>query len=230
VILWLWEGEFERKNVSRQLRELEKQGLEIRWSAGVGPGPYSKFAEAVRQFPNATIVTADDDQWYTRDWLKTLLAARRPGAVVCHRAWAPLARLDGTLMPYVDWMTGQPSRLRRGTGRLPPLCTGVGGVLYPPQALHPDWTNWSLALELAPKADDLWAWANELRAGTPIVFTRTQDGLRRDLPEVPGTGMWHANVERGQNDMQMNAIVKRLNMKRLLARLAKADRRRLNAL
>jgi hypothetical protein len=172
---------------------------------------------------NATIVTADDDSWYMRDWLKTLLAARRPGAVVCHRARSPLATLEGELTSYIDWPQGQPSRLRKGTGRLPPLCTGVGGVLFPPRALHPDWTNWPLAPELAPGNDDhLWAWANELRAGTPIVVTETRDRLRRDLPEVPGTGLWRTNLlsRREKNDVQLKAIVKRLNMTSLLAGLA----------
>ena len=49
------------------------------------------------------------------------------------------------------------------------LFTGVGGVLYPPNSLNDNVTNYDLANELCPNADDIWFWAMAVLNKTKVI-------------------------------------------------------------
>lgn len=167
VVLWLSREPFlmdrgvAPADLPADLRGLEGSRFEIRWTANIGP--YRKLVPALQAY-GGTIVTADDDTLYPRDWLRGLLAmqAQTPGAVCCYRARRMLADCRGGFAPYWRW-----PRLHSQTPRADCLPIGKDGVLYPPGALHPDVTDARRFLALAPTADDIWFKAMALRAGTP---------------------------------------------------------------
>ena len=118
-------------------------------------------------FPNAFIVTADDDVYYQRSWLKELLDDWSEDAptIRCHRAHRLPNLQNGQLAPYRTWEKDVQDEQSRSPSK-DLLPTGLAGVLYYPRSLHPDVTNASVFLSLCPTADDLWFFWQARRANS----------------------------------------------------------------
>lgn len=209
VILWLNEYDepgrpiLSRGTLPESLTRLERRGLTIEWCRNIGS--YCKLIPALRMFPNALIATADDDVYYSRDWLRGLYETyiEDPRSIPCHRAHLMRRAPSGGFLPYREWEYYAPGV----TGPEPLLFpTGVGGILYAPGHLHPDVTNESIFLKLCPKADDVWFKAMALANGTisrkvsalsPRLFSIRYRGDRRLMQDnVCGEG----------NDRQLRAV------------------------
>lgn len=154
VILWLSAEEFCNKEADLpiKIKRLKKRGLTIAWCNNLYS--YKKLIPALENYSDATIVTADDDVYYSKNWLKDLVANYDKDAkeVVCYRA-AKIYIDDGKIeREYVS----KGSLYRRPT--FLHQQTGVGGVLYPPNCFYKDVTNDKKFIELADKNDDLWFW------------------------------------------------------------------------
>lgn len=158
VILWLADSEFpdREKDLPQNLMRLCKEGLQIKWTKDVKS--YKKLIPAIKEFPEAIIVTADDDVYYAPDWLLNLYKAylKRPGCVHCHRCtyfylenekfrWVP-----GGVKAYK-----QASYLHK--------LVGIGGVLYPPHSLHMDVLDEAKFCKFAKTNDDIWFWFMAIR-------------------------------------------------------------------
>ena len=202
VILWI----SDRHSISGLPSPLQRQmrrGLDVRLVPDIGP--YTKIIYALRKFPEYAIVTVDDDSVYAADLIERLHDAftTQPDCVHCHRARAMLFDENGYLKPYREW------RLI-GDGNDAPshmiFPTGVGGVLYPPGALHPEVFNQKIFRTICPTADDVWLKAMTLLNG---VKSKRMIGPHREFPLVPGThtsGLWHINIYAGRNDPQIEAV------------------------
>ena len=79
VILWLAPEDIVR--LPMPIRALTRHGLDIRETRDLRS--YTKIIPALRAFPDAIIVTADDDLFYERHWLLALV-----------RAWGRLEKSD----------------------------------------------------------------------------------------------------------------------------------------
>ena len=135
---------------------------------------FKKIVPSILAFPTAYILICDDDIYYPRNWLKTLVdgSQENPKAI----AAVPLHRFHATsdhqLAPYCDWSFDVQDNLARAPNR-DTLPIGVGGVLYPPNSLHEDTTNIKLILELCPRGDDLWLHAmSKMRDYLPVKVGR----------------------------------------------------------
>lgn len=202
ILLWLDEGQFSLARPS-VLSRLERRGLEVRLAQDLGP--HKKWFGVVNgrnEHDDFPLVTADDDVFYARDWLRALVDAhvREPNSVVAHRVRR--LSLDGTdLAPYSTWRMA-PS----GSRSFANFSTGVGGTLYPPAVLAALAKGGLTFLTCAPRADDVWLHATSLRAGVP---TRHVLGRGTSII-VPvrgarGGGLFDANVGGGGNDDQIRA-------------------------
>jgi hypothetical protein len=171
VVLWLAPGD-----EARLPAEVTALDVDIRtcpdWRS------YKKIVPALMEWPDAHVVTADDDVYYGPDWLAGLVRHADAG-VVCHRAHRITLDATGQPRPYADW--------QRNIGA--PECsrlvfpTGVGGVLYAPGAFHADLCRDDLFQELAPSADDVWLyWMHRLAGSRPAKI-----GGRFRITEWPGT-------------------------------------------
>lgn len=167
VVLWLSEQPYlldagvRASEVPRGLWALQRQGLEIRWTDNLGP--YRKLLPALHEI-GGTIVTADDDVLYPSDWLSGLLAMAQasPGAICCYKARRIMRGSDGEPLSYWRW-----PRYRSPVPSADCFPIGMGGVLYPPDALHESVLDHALASRLAPTSDDIWFNAMALLRGTP---------------------------------------------------------------
>lgn len=169
VVLYLTFEQFGEDGLPRDLVALAKDNpiLEIRdYPRDIRS--YRKLIPALQDFPDAVIVTVDDDVQYHPDMLRDLLRwhERCPDCIIAHRA----KRVD-MAKPYRKWSKYRwysflGRRERAGYGNIQ---TGVGGVLYPPHSLKPDMMQESLFARLAPTADDFWFWAAAVANGTRIL-------------------------------------------------------------
>jgi hypothetical protein len=200
----LWVGHDDRNKIPPAVEALRIEGLEIRATADIGS--YTKIIPSLLAFPQAAIVTADDDIFYPRDWLKSLLAAWQGdrGVVVVHRAHEMRLLADGSLAPYNSWRPDV-AAARREALLFP---TGVAGILYPPGVLHALTVSADLFLSLCPSADDVWLyWMGRIN-GARVRLS----GFRFRLVNWPGSqgrALADANIGRSQNDAQIKTMLKR---------------------
>ena len=185
VILWLAEEQFPHrsKDVPKKVRDLKKFGLEIKWCSDLKS--YKKLIPALQQYPDACIVTADDDIYYPENWLRGLWETQQhTGAgVVAHRCHEAAYEGDAFL-PYAKWS----KCIEREDLSYANFMTGAGGILYAPGCFHPDIMNVAKFQELCPHGDDIWFWTMALLNGTKIA-----------IPPQPYRNLVYTNPEREVN-------------------------------
>lgn len=185
--------------------KLRSEGLDIRSVPDVRS--YKKLVFALTDFPDSYIVTADDDVFYRPEWLGELAQGQieTPGTIICHRVHRVSLNPDGSIAPYSNWEHDvQDNEARRPSADLMP--TGLGGILYPPNSLHPDVTNQELFQRFAPSADDLWFYWCARRAGT--LYSKVGDKFPQLVWwSTKKTQLYDQNVI--ENDRQVTALAAR---------------------
>jgi hypothetical protein len=202
LILWI-SDKYSIAGLPAPLQRQMRRGLDVRLVPDIGP--YTKIIYALREFPEHTIVTVDDDSVYAADLLGRLHDAYtvQPDCVHCHRAHEMIFDENGYLKPYFEWRrrvddNDAPSHLI--------FPTGVGGVLYPPGALHTEVFNQEVFRAICPTADDVWLKAMALLNG---VKSKRMPGSHREFPLVSGTkasGLFYKNICEKRNDRQIEAV------------------------
>lgn len=201
VILWI--AQQDEAALPESIKQLD--GLEIRVTEDLRS--YKKIIPALEAFPQAFIVTADDDAYYPPHWLGKLLEAwdGEPNRVICHTAHRVRMGEDGLPVSYNHWKWNE-----KGPGvdnRL--FFVGIGGVLYPPGSLQmPDVLDKETFMKLAPGADDVWLNWMARRAGSSIVKT----GYNRLVPVWPGSqkvALAASNTKSSENDGQIGNMIER---------------------
>jgi len=171
---------------------------------------YRKLVPAVRDFPEAVIVTVDDDVRYHREMLRDLLSVHEqvPRAVIAHRA----KRISRD-KPYKKWKKYRWyhflfKRLHIGYSNLQ---TGVGGVLYPPHCLCEEMLLPDLFTSIAPTTDDIWFWAAAVRMGVPVVPVPFGHNKPRGLGKPRSLNLKSVNFKNG-DDRNATAFKKILEL------------------
>ena len=153
LILWLADEQFpnKEKDLPENIIVLKKYGLEINWCKDYRS--YKKLIPTLATYPDAIIITTDDDMYYSRKMVSRLYDAyeKAPEHIHCHRA-----------TKYI-WSDEQFQTVPGGydTYTYPSFkhkLTGCSGVLYPPNSLYQDVCRDDLFMKLAPTNDDLWFW------------------------------------------------------------------------
>ncbi len=163
IILWLAKEQFPSKEggLPDKLLALKKYGLIINWCSDIKS--YKKLIPTLRKYPEDIIVTADDDVYYERHWLRRLYLAylKAPSYVHCHRITK-------------FYMKDNQFKMKKGEFEIYPFpsylhkLTGVGGVLYPPHILNPEVLDEEKCRKLAPTNDDIWFWLMAVLNGVKI--------------------------------------------------------------
>ncbi len=169
IILWLAEDEMSLADVPAKVSDLTRYGLEIRFCDNLKP--HNKYFNVMRQFPDATTITVDDDKYYSPELVGDLVAGheRRPEDVICTRAHRITVR-DGAIQPYRKWEYETKKRQRASHDL---MATGAGGVLYPAHCLPPETFDAGKIRRLCLKADDVWLKAMEILNGTKVFALRS---------------------------------------------------------
>ena len=212
IVLWLDEQEYDKHKLPAALRMMCRYGLEVRYVRDIGP--YTKIIPALTAFPEKQVITADDDIYYTRNFVLEFTEAHRqhPHAIITGYGKTLTKDADGQLAPYDHW----PEYHHVGSGfsydhkLLFPL--GWAGVLYPSHVFDDEVTNEAVFTALCPRADDIWLYVMGLRSQAEkrileesrIGYYQT-DLLRQVLTKDRLTVK---NRFGGENDIQLQTLLK----------------------
>lgn len=201
IILWLDES-WQSRPLPASLVLQQKRGLEVRFCPDYRS--YKKLLPALREFPEAYIITADDDIVYDASMIDRLVRTHRqfPGFIATNSAFR--------LVSDTSYSAGH-----NDTSILTPALDlmpyGGNGTLYPPGSLHEDVSDWNLIERLCPNADDIWFKAMSMRKGVMVVRAMTSQPEGWNFianPEVQDIGLWHDNVRNNRNDEQYAAVMR----------------------
>lgn len=206
VILWLGEDKFpnKEKDLPKDIIKLMSYGLTVRFCKDIRS--YTKLIPALREFPNDIIVTADDDIFYEKNWLKLLYNEylKVPNAIHCHRANG-ITFTKGEIDADKKWIS--PNKMKSSGASFTHFLTGVGGVLYPPNCLYKDVLNEEKYLECAPRHDDAWFWAMAVLNDTKINIIKNNINIltyinpERELQFNNEVTLWAANKNEGNSQI-----------------------------
>lgn len=217
IVLWLDYG-FEGKLLPRTLQMQQKRGLEIRYCKDIKS--YKKLIPALQEFPDAVIITIDDDAIYNLDTLEQLITAyvENPSYIYCHRQHKiKLHTTDNKLLPYDKWEKGC---VEVGCAHPRNFPVGVGGILYPPHIFDGEVFNETVFMKICPYADDIWFKAMALKNGILSQKVHTHNPEGNDFIEninVQDVGLKEINTEKKcLNNTQAEAVFSRYGLHKKL--------------
>ncbi|TDH38934.1 glycosyltransferase family 2 protein [Pseudohoeflea suaedae] len=209
IILTLTEGD--ESKLPNEILGMQKDGLVIRTYRN-NIKSYTKLVPVLREHPEAFVATCDDDVYYQKDWLRSLVdcARQHPGRIISHRSHRVLHGEDGRLLSYEAW----DKNIGEAAEGPDIFATGVSGVLYPPNALDPMVFDEERFMRLCPTADDLWFYWMARRHGTTVRHI----GPKTRIVEWPGCDLSGlALTNRGvphdnDNDRAIRALTSELGL------------------
>ena len=198
IVLTLSELQFKDKKIPEKLLEQTQRGLEIIWTKD-DIRSHKKYYYVMQKYPNAIIITVDDDILYEKNLIKTLLDYNQtyPDCIICN--W-------GSIKKGSDYKHWKNLLFQFKLPSYDVLQIGVGGVLYPSNSLHKEVFKKEIFLEICPLADDIWLNAMAIINDTKIVKT---DYSFYYIPILNKNNIElnKVNVGENQNDVQIKKIL-----------------------
>ncbi|MDO5521296.1 MAG: glycosyltransferase [bacterium] len=206
IQLYLDEAEFTQKDLNKHLRTLQKRGVEIYFCRDLKP--HKKYYYAMKNHPDAIVITVDDDIIYENDLIEKLYESymQYPDCVSAMRVHSMKFNADGTIKPYTEWKHRDKSKILEPDMALFP--TGCGGVLYPPHTLDEQVYNIEELEELCLCGDDIWLKAMAVRKGTKTVLAAWQNPLAY-IEDTQDIGLHNQNVGQNKNDEMIEKVFNR---------------------
>ena len=199
IVLWLAEDEFQGKALPVALRMQQERGLEIAYCEDLRS--YKKLIPSLRRFPEACIVTVDDDVAYNPDFIEKMVRAHKeyPTDICASRIHRIVLDAAGKPAPYLEWQLCVEKCPKENNLA---FFTGCGGILYPPGCLPEEVFNQDVYMEICSSADDVWFNAMRLLNGVKVtkVFSISPVGDFMDLPSACITPLRINNCETGNDD------------------------------
>ena len=209
IILWLAEEQFPDKKLPENLIKLTERGLTIEYCEDLRS--HKKYFFSMQKFPEANIITVDDDVYYPEHFLKHLvdLHKRFPDAICANRAHK-MVFVNGTIRPYRKWKHNHKKILNPS-----PILVqvGVGGVLYPPDSLSTEVFSKDVFKKICFHADDLWLKIMALKQGTLVVTNRRYNKDFVSIGRTQREKLVTNNVLSGGNDEQLKDVLEFYNIK-----------------
>ncbi len=175
IVLWLAKDEFKNKTLPVALQMQQKRGLQIEYCEDLKS--YNKLIPSLKRFPEASIITIDDDAVYYANALELLIRAHksRPLSICASRIHGVLLDEEGLPRPYNEWQYCVNDCPK--VNNLAFFTTGAG-VLYPPHCFTDEVFNDGVFMTMSEKADDVWFNAMRLLNNVNVikVFGIESDG------------------------------------------------------
>lgn len=213
IIVWLDNTNWSDDALPLILKKLQTLGVEIRYTDDIRS--YKKLIPALAAFPNSVIITVDDDMYYNPHLVEWLLDAYENSDkhTVLGTCGARVVSSGNRYLPYNQWQEAGPDDKD--------ICLiGCGGILYPPAIFDREILNKDVFMRLAPRADDLWFWAMEKRAGVPAALTpqngydlnSTVNRINDYFPTESTDNLYYHNEVLGENEKQFNNLLDHYNL------------------
>ena len=205
IQLWLAEEEFARKtdSIPDELK-ISDPIFEIKWCDDLKP--HKKYYYAMKENPDAIIITVDDDVIYEPLLVEKLLNSyiRFPKCVSAMRVNLMTADRKGKINPYRKWERDYNASIFEP--RFDLLATGVGGILYPPGLISKTLFDKELIKSTCLYADDLWLKYNEVISEIPVVHAHPEQ-LSTVISGSQENALYLQNLTENKNDQQFAAIL-----------------------
>jgi len=206
IILWLADSQFENResDIPEDILELlNRNNIEVKWCPDVKA--HKKYLYGMRQFPEANVITVDDDLIYDTDFMEELYLSylEYPDCVSANRVHLILFDKNEKPIQYSRWVKETRNCLYTPAMQL--IATGGAGALYPAAILNDEYLKEELINELCPLADDLWLKAVELISNVPVVLANDHYELNVYEPTQTDT-LFSKNGGMMKNDEQIKAI------------------------
>ena len=172
IVLWLSE-EYKKTPLPITLQRQMARGLEVEYCKDIRS--YTKLVPALRCYPEASIVTIDDDIIYPYDMLENLLNAHleSPNCICANWIHEIPADLAENYVSLLEWPIIRDVDTEGGRY----FFEGFGGVLYPSHSFDKEVLNEGVYLDICKYADDVWFNAMSLKAGTKVRYAWPRLGL-----------------------------------------------------
>lgn len=202
ILLYLG-NDSEEADISKQLKKLEKYGLEIR-RGYENIRPHKKYFYALQEYPNDIIITVDDDVIYDSRFTESLMCSysKFPGAVSARRVHR-MVKTNNELLPYVDWEFECNSLL---VPSMELMAIGVGGILYPPYCMNSEVLNLDNIKRICLDADDIWLKFMQVMNGTPVVWVKSKFPHPVEISRTQETALYKSNLNNNRNDLYINQM------------------------
>ncbi len=209
IILWLAEDEFKGKRLPTTLINQQKRGLEIKYCEDIKS--YKKIIPTLTMYPDAYIVTIDDDLMYEFDLLENLIQAQLGNEEDICACRMHKITLNDQKRPnsYLQWdLQVYPKQNDKSSLH---FLTSGGGTLFPPHCFNDEVLNKEAFMSLCPKADDIWINAMLLLSGKSITKAYTHSRFGDDFIEIrkeqdDALSNENMNPSNCLNDIQFRAI------------------------
>lgn len=212
IILWLGENEFPERDfdIPNEVLKLKQYGLTIKFTKDIKS--YTKIIPALKEYPTDIIVTADDDIYYPKNWLKLLYEdyLQNPEYIICHRC-RRMVYENKEFAEYEKWKL-----INENSNDISYLnfFTGVGGVLYPPNSLHKNVLKEEIFLDLCEFGDDIWLWSMAVLNHTKIKVANNHNSTEltyinpaRERNLINEKTLWSTNITENHNNKQLDKII-----------------------
>lgn len=210
IILWISE-DYKNTILPLPLQKQKERGLEIRYCKDIRS--YTKLIPALQCFPEASIITIDDDIIYPHDTLECLINANKeyPNCICANWIREIPRNLEKEYISFLKWT--QIFETEEVCERF--FFEGFAGVLYPPHSLDPEVFNETVFLDICKYADDVWFNAMALKIGTKVKYAWKHYSLASFIFNEDGQCVALQNVNnKGEilNDIQIKSVYNRYGL------------------
>lgn len=211
IVLWISE-DYRGTIFPLALQMQMKRGLEIRYCRDIRS--YTKLLYALKAFPEASIITVDDDILYPHDLLEHLMNAHieYPECICANFIREIPLNMDKKYISILKWP--QLFNAEELSNRY--FFEGFAGVLYPPHSLDAEVFNEKVFLDICKYADDVWFNAMAIKAGTKVKYAWKHFSLASyiDNYEVQSVALQKVNLG-GEilNDAQIKAVFEKYQLR-----------------
>ncbi|MBQ4867833.1 hypothetical protein IHQ11_15140 [Priestia megaterium] len=206
VILWLSQEQFKDKDLlPEKLLNLQNKGLTIAFCDDLKP--HKKYYYTLKEYPNSTLITVDDDIFYPENLIEKLIETSKkyPNSVCC--TWGHEVTFNdfGEIAPYSEWKKGV-NDCRTPSHLLMPV--GCGGVLYPPHIFEGTaLLNKVLIKKLCLYTDDLWLKSMAVLNDIKAVRVDEDAKIYFSILRTQNRGLHYSNVGKNKNDEALRKIL-----------------------
>lgn len=204
IILWLADSQFNSiEKLPKRLRDQQKRGLEIKFCDDLRS--HKKYYYSMLHYPDAIIITVDDDTFYPENLVQNLLDTHNkyPDAVCCYYAHMMVVE-KGEIARYSRWISGADGYCEPSHYMVP---IGCEGVLYPPGCLYEDVFDKKKIKELSPLADDLWLKAMASLNNVKAVKCFEKSIVFANIIDFKNINLHSINAGQNMNDKQLDNII-----------------------
>ena len=203
IILWLSDEIKSLNELPYEITKYIKNGLEIRIVKDIGV--YTNTIYAIKEFPEAIIVSADDCIYYPAKWLEKLYHSyiAHPKDIQTHLAHRVVLK-NNKISEFKNWE----KFVQEESARFDNFAIKTGGILYPPNCFPSEVLRNDIYLKYAPTADDIWFWVMALLSNRKIRVVKNHIKTLSYINLIHHILQLRQNKICKQNDEQIKNLLK----------------------